>query len=116
MNASLEERVAVLERLSSSAYSTILSEIQRLSENDSVLGEALETHDNLLLTLRSLLAQGPIYSEQQIESRLKEVIEMRARAAAEAAKQRELQAISRRAEEAAKESAGHPKEAFVFGG
>ena len=112
----LEQRVALLEKLQADGLDVIIREIQRLSQNDTVLGSAVESHDNLIAALRAVIVTGKIATDAQIAAQVQKVEEIRANVEKEHRRQAELGAIQMRAREAALEDAGHPKEAFIFGG
>jgi len=112
----LEQRVALLEKLQADGLDVIIREIQRLSQNDAVLGSAVESHDNLIAALRAVIVTGKIATDAQIAAQVQKVEEIRTNVEKEHRRQAELGAIQMRAREAALEDAGHPKEAFIFGG
>jgi predicted nucleotidyltransferase len=111
----LEKRIATLEKVQADGIDRLIREIQALFANDAVLGEAATTHDDLLASMKALLIEKRIFSEDAVSEKLKEIHQIRKRAEAFHKQQEEMTAVSRRAEEAAKEQAGHPKEAFIFG-
>lgn len=111
----LEQRVATLEKIQADGIDRLIREIQALFANDAVLGEAVTAHDDLLASLKALLLEARIFSEDAVSKKLEEIHSIRKRAEAFHKQQRELAEVSRKAEEAAKEQAGHPKEAFIFG-
>ena len=112
----LEKRVATLEKVQADGIDRIIREVQALFANDAVLGEAATTHDDLLASMKALLIEQRIFSEDAVGEKLKEIHQIRRRAEAHRRQQQEMAEVSRKAEEAAKEQAGHPKEAFIFGG
>ena len=112
----LEQRVALLEKLQSDGLDVIIREIQRLGQNDAVLGSAVESHDNLIAALRAILVDGKVITDAQVTAQVQKIEEIRVNVEKEHRRQAELGAIQARAREAALEDAGHPKEAFIFGG
>jgi|SaaInlStandDraft_5_1057022.scaffolds.fasta_scaffold00656_7 hypothetical protein len=111
----LEQRIALLEKIQSEGIDHLITEIQRLSENDGVLGEVAEQHDNLLAALRALLDEKKVVSDAEVTAKTQEISDLRERAQKSRDQEAELRQVAFRAEEAAKEEAGHPKEAFIFG-
>lgn len=115
-NKELERRIELLEKLQADGIDRMVVEIQRLSKNDAVIGGAVESHDTTIAVLRSLLVDKKVLSDEGIEARRKEIVAIRERVEQERSDQNELRQVQFRAAEAAKEDAGHPKEAFIFGG
>lgn len=91
-------------------------EISRLSRNEQVLAQALEEQDNVLAAIRASLESTEVLNRDAFDVRLYEVRQMRQRAVENRRQQAELDAVQRKAAEAAKVQAGHPPEAFIFGG
>ncbi len=112
----LEQRIATLEKVQSEGIDLLIMEVRRLFDNDAVIGQAVESHDTTLASIRSLLVDGNVLTDEAIDARSQEIDTIRAQAEEERAKQAELREIEFKAAEAAKEEAGHPKEAFIFGG
>ena len=92
------------------------SEISRLSRNEQILAQALEEQDNTLVAIRISLENAKVLDSKSFFDKLNEVQQMRQRAAENRQQQAELEAVQRKAVEAAKIQAGHPPEAFIFGG
>ena len=112
----LEQRIATLEKVQSEGIDLLIMEVRRLFDNDAVIGQAVESHDTTLASIRSLLVDGDVLTDEAIDARSQEIDTIRAQAEEERAQQAELREIEFKAAEAAKEEAGHPKEAFIFGG
>lgn len=112
----LEQRIALLEKVQADGIDYLVTEIKRLSENDAVIGQAVEAHDTTIAALRSLMVDKDIMTDVEVDTRRSEIDELRRKVEVERARQMELQQVAFRAQEAAKEDAGHPKEAFIFGG
>jgi hypothetical protein len=112
----LEQRIAVMEKIQADGIDYLVTEIRRLFDNDAVIGQAAEDHDTTIAALRSLLVDKSVLTDDEIGDRRGTINGLRERAEKERAKEMELRQIEFRAQEAAKESAGHPKEAFIFGG
>jgi hypothetical protein len=91
-------------------------EISRLSQNEQILAQALEEQDNTLVAIRISLENAKVLDSKSFFDKLNEVRQMRQRAAENRQQQAELEAVQRKAAEAAKIQAGHPPEAFIFGG
>lgn len=112
----LEQRIALMEKIQAEGIDHLIVEIQRLSDNDGVLGEVAEEQDNTIAAIRSLLVDAKVTTDEAIDGRKGEIVRLREQAKKKRQEQAELQEMSFRAEQAAKEEAGHPKEAFIFGG
>jgi hypothetical protein len=112
----LEQRIATMEKIQSEGIDLLIMEVRRLFDNDAVIGQAVESHDTTLASIRSLLVDGDVLTDEAIDARSQEIDTIRAQAEEERAQQAELREIEFKAAEAAKEEAGHPKEAFIFGG
>jgi hypothetical protein len=112
----LEQRIATLEKIQSQGIDLLIMEVRRLFDNDAVIGEAVESHDTTIASIRSLLVAGKVLTDEAIDARSEEIEKIRSQAEEERAQQAELREIEFKAAEAAKEEAGHPKEAFIFAG
>jgi len=110
----LKARVDTIEKVQTEGIDWLATEIKSLFSNDSVIGEAVESHDTTIAAIRALLVSKGILTDEEIDAKAKEINTIREAAAENLKKTEELMKMKTAAENAGKE--GHPTEAFIFGG
>jgi predicted RNase H-like nuclease (RuvC/YqgF family) len=95
---------------------SLQEEVSRLSRNELVLATALEEQDNVIAAIRAALTESKTLSDRGFSDKLKEIQQMRQRARQSAKERADLADVQHKAAQAAKTQAGHPPEAFIFGG
>lgn len=127
----VKERLEKVEKVQSQGIDLLIREVQRLDGNDRVIAEGFEDIDLNAATLRSLLVQKGIITDEEFGAEKARLVALKLQAQKQAEQKRKEEEATAEAERMlesddelvrmknAAESAGqegHPEEAFIFGG